>query len=326
MDPVTHLVAGMAIAITAAEYIPPGGAGLAAVLIGSLFPDLDIVLQAGGDLFYLRHHRGFSHSLLGLFLFAGIIAAMLTIVFPGVSFFALWQAAGLGYLGHILFDLGNSYGVQLLWPFTRKKITFNLLMLFDPLLLLFLSIAFLKPIIGAFAPYFAWGMTVGYLVCRYVLRVRAEKFLRQKFAKRAQKIFVTPALDSLFGWDFLVEKEEEVTYGHYRSLGSGVGLRGRLKKEKSNPVIEAALNSPLGRFFRDFTPCFHISCWRDEEHYVVRFQDLRYFFREGFLHTATVIMDRNRSLKEAVVSFYRGRRRVQLWPSREADEERQISG
>ena len=62
MDIVHHaFIGGAGFVALGAQQQELAGLGF---LAGSVFPDLDVVLMAGGKRFYLKHHQGPTHSLL----------------------------------------------------------------------------------------------------------------------------------------------------------------------------------------------------------------------------------------------------------------------
>ncbi|MCR4436627.1 MAG: metal-dependent hydrolase [Clostridiales bacterium] len=77
MDPVTHAVIGMVISKMAGDGPNISGAVSAGIIIGSVFPDIDIVLRKWGNCVYLKHHRGATHSILGLAVSAAFISLVL---------------------------------------------------------------------------------------------------------------------------------------------------------------------------------------------------------------------------------------------------------
>ena len=94
------------------------------VVVGAVagaFPDIDAIAQAFGDIAYLTQHRGITHSLLMLPLWAAAVAWLMTRCFantrgaPGAwkTFFAL-AAGGIGI--HIAGDWITQFGTMLLQP------------------------------------------------------------------------------------------------------------------------------------------------------------------------------------------------------------------
>ena len=104
---------------------------LTAAGIGGLLPDIDhggstISRQNPIISFLVRlflTHRGFTHSLLSLFIFTGILYVVAGIIGVG---FGYWIAIGfsIGYASHILLDSFNPKGVSLFFP-VKKKFSFG---------------------------------------------------------------------------------------------------------------------------------------------------------------------------------------------------------
>ncbi len=132
MDPLTHIAAGVAIS----QFVPSPSRGWAA-LTAALFavlPDLDYVLIFQDRLSYLKHHRGFTHSLLATVLFV-VIGAGLTRLVGGPRWVRPVFLIGLLVLAsHLFLDWTTSYGTQLLNPFTRAKFSLDWVFIIDPCL------------------------------------------------------------------------------------------------------------------------------------------------------------------------------------------------
>ena len=132
MDPVTHVAAGVLIS----QLLPGparGWSALAGVLFG-LLPDIDYFLIFYDRLAFIRHHRGFTHSLLALPLLA-LLGAGLGRALGGPRWFRPILVIGLAVLAsHLLLDLATSYGTQILFPLSRKRFTLDWLFIIDPYL------------------------------------------------------------------------------------------------------------------------------------------------------------------------------------------------
>ncbi len=132
MDPLTHLSAGVALS----QFVPAPSRGVAA-LAGALFavlPDLDYVLIFHNRLSYLRHHRGFSHSLVAMALFV-LAGAWLGRLLGGPRWSRPMFLIGLVVVAsHLFLDWLTSYGTQLLNPFTRAKFSLDWVFIIDPYL------------------------------------------------------------------------------------------------------------------------------------------------------------------------------------------------
>lgn len=125
----------------------------ATLLISSNLPDIDVLTRILGDQFSgLEHHRGITHSFVGLVPLSALLAL------SAISFDRLWRLrrdpsakpansiklfllAYLGGLGHILLDWTNSYGVRPLLPFSGRWFYGDLIFIADPWIWLILGFA-----------------------------------------------------------------------------------------------------------------------------------------------------------------------------------------
>lgn len=132
MDPLTHVATGVALS----QFVSApsrGWAALAGVLF-ALLPDVDYVLRFNNPLAYMKHHRGFSHSLIALLLFV-IVGAGLGRLIGGPRWFKPLIIIGFLVLAsHLFLDWITSYGTQLLNPFTRAKFSLDWVFIIDPYL------------------------------------------------------------------------------------------------------------------------------------------------------------------------------------------------
>ena len=119
MDPLTHLATG----VICSQLLPAPSRWWAA-LAGAIFavlPDVDYFFIFWDRLAFIRYHRGFTHSLLALPLFA-LAGALLGRYLGGDRWFKPLFILGLAALGsHLLLDLATSYGTQVLSPFSRRR-------------------------------------------------------------------------------------------------------------------------------------------------------------------------------------------------------------
>ncbi len=144
MEPVTHALSGAVMACALPRscrrwWFPLWAAAVAAS------PDLD-VLFVHNPLQYIEYHRGITHSLVGGAVLA-LLAALLCLLLArrkkaappdtsGWSLPAIWGFACLLILQHIWLDCMNSYGTQVLLPFSDYRVRWNALFIVDLLLLL----------------------------------------------------------------------------------------------------------------------------------------------------------------------------------------------
>ena len=100
-------------------------------LIGSVFPDLDVLFMFLGKRFYLKHHQSITHSLLLMILYAAIIALFISSLLGApFSWEAFWGAL-TGLLVHILLDLLNTFRISLFLPLSRKRYSLDAVFFID---------------------------------------------------------------------------------------------------------------------------------------------------------------------------------------------------
>lgn len=128
MDTLTHALSGALLARVVAPHLPQGSAPTLrrALLVGALsaaFPDSDVVINLVGDqLTYLNLHRGVTHSLILLPLWALLLAVLFTRLDPERSHrrgYFILALAGIAI--HIAGDVITTYGTQILAPFSSWK-------------------------------------------------------------------------------------------------------------------------------------------------------------------------------------------------------------
>lgn len=300
MDPVTHAALGMTISKITGNGINASDPASMGIIIGSVFPDIDILLQKWGDYVYLKNHRCASHSFIGLVVSAAFISAVLSLVYPGSSFFNTFLWSLLGCLSHSLVDTFNSYGAKLLWPICKKKFSLSLLIIFDPVFIVALTCyIFTKGSIQ----YVFLAIFAIYLVLRAWTRKRIERELKRKFGSSFLKISILPSMTGLFRWHFVLQGEDCNIVGEKNVLKNSITVVKKLYKLQDEE-LDKILFSPVGEFFSEFTPLFHIACEKAEGITRYVFIDLRYYIRNNFLHHAVLEIDDNQGVTRETFNPY----------------------
>jgi len=140
VDNLTHSLVGLAAAKAGLERQSPY-ATFVCVAAANL-PDIDIVALARGPAFYLQHHRGITHSIVGVLVLAFAFPLLFT------AFVRVWARLGgreprarlkgllvcslLLTVSHPLLDWTNSYGVRPLLPWDGRWFYGDLLFVIDP--------------------------------------------------------------------------------------------------------------------------------------------------------------------------------------------------
>jgi inner membrane protein len=154
MDPLTHLVTG----VICSQVLPAPSRWWAAAAgaIFAVLPDVDYFFIYWDRLAFIRYHRGFTHSLVAVPLFA-LAGALLGRALGGPRWFKPLFILGIVVLlSHLLLDLATSYGTQLLSPFSRRRFSLDWIFIIDP----YFTALLLAGAIAALAlP--LWGFRVG---------------------------------------------------------------------------------------------------------------------------------------------------------------------
>jgi membrane-bound metal-dependent hydrolase YbcI (DUF457 family) len=132
VDPVTHAASG---ALLARLFkLPAAGWGVLAGVILATLPDLDYVLVFWDRLAYLRHHRGVTHSIWAVPLFAWLGAAAGRWRGGRAWFKPLFWLGIAAMTTHLILDLATSFGTQIFSPISNRRYTLDWVFIIDPYL------------------------------------------------------------------------------------------------------------------------------------------------------------------------------------------------
>lgn len=119
-------------------------------------PDIDVFSRFGGSAFGFNHHRGFTHSFLGVPLVAAAVVALMYGIWrlrgrrtgnPNLPprWALLFAYACLAGLSHILLDFTNNYGVRPFWPFSERWYSWDIIFIVEPVLLVVMALGLMLP-------------------------------------------------------------------------------------------------------------------------------------------------------------------------------------
>ena len=193
---------------------------MAAGFVAAAAPDLDVVVSHISPLAYLYHHRGVTHSLLMLPLWAVALALLCAVLIKRDS--SRWRAyAGviaLGIAAHIVGDLITSFGTIVFAPVSHARYAWSTTFIID---LWFSGIIVLGLIASwrwraARAPAVAaCCVLAGYVGFQYVQQHRAREFGEQYALAagiREPKVSALPRPVSPFNWMVVVEDRDRYHY------------------------------------------------------------------------------------------------------------------
>jgi membrane-bound metal-dependent hydrolase YbcI (DUF457 family) len=131
VDPISHALLGRALNCLDVKQRAGRGA-VAAFVLGSLAPDLDIGLVSQGWDIYLHYHQMGTHTIAASPVLAGATAVLVRVFARGSSVLRLFVAALAGVLiGHLSFDLMSGSDMRLLAPVSYRVFAPHLLAMAD---------------------------------------------------------------------------------------------------------------------------------------------------------------------------------------------------
>ncbi|HJR06248.1 MAG TPA: metal-dependent hydrolase [Pyrinomonadaceae bacterium] len=147
MDNLTHTLIGLAAAKAGLERLSKGATVVC--MLAANAPDADILAAFGGSWFYLKHHRGITHSIVGVLAIALVIPLLFYAcahIFArmrgratNVRLRGLVIASLIVSASHPLMDWTNNYGLRPLLPWSGRWFYGDLVYIVDPWLWLSLG-------------------------------------------------------------------------------------------------------------------------------------------------------------------------------------------
>ena len=274
-------------------------------------PDLDVLSGVRGRAFSWAHHRGFTHSFLGVPIDAIAVVGFVYLIWrlrgrktndPELPprWGLLLCYACLAGLSHILLDFTNNYGVRPFWPFVEKWYSWDIVFIFEPVMFLFLVLGLLVPALfslidteigargrkprGRVAASLAlFGMAALWGLRDYEHR-RAVNALAARTYQDVEPLRVSayPTWIDPFHWTGVVETPAFFALAPVDSLTPEVDPEGKMEiryKSEETPITLAARQSYLGRVYLDWAkyPITEIETLPPpQEGYIVHFEDLRF--------------------------------------------------
>jgi inner membrane protein len=283
LEPVTHFLFGAAM----------GRAGLnrktalatATLTLAAEAADLDVLSRFGGSAFGLNHHRGFTHSFLGVPLVAAVVVGFIYLLSrlrgrktrnPNLPprWGLLFAYACLAGLSHILLDLTTNYGVRPFWPFSERWYSWDIVFIVEPVLLVVLTLGLILPALfslineeigarnkgsratptGKLAATLALLAVFAYWGLRDYEHRRAVAALQSRNYQGANPLRVSayPYMTNPFRWHGVAETPNFFATMDVDSLSPEVDPEAQMQirhKPEETPVSLAAKKTYLGRVY-----------------------------------------------------------------------------
>ena len=163
MEPVTHLLTGAC--LSRAGLNRRAAYATLTMVVAAEFPDIDTLWSLRGPIEGFQHHRGITHTFLGLPFEAALIVAGVyawhrwrikraatpasgrakPLTAAPVRWGVLYGLALIALLSHLLLDYTNNYGLRPFFPFNDRWYAASIVFIVDPLMLALLLGALILP-------------------------------------------------------------------------------------------------------------------------------------------------------------------------------------
>lgn len=316
MDSGSHLLFGVTLA-GAAHLLPAvqndpalSSAALCAAVIGSQAPDLDFVLRLKGIDAYVKHHRGWTHSLPALLIWPLAIGPLTAWAFGETSHIALLFAwAMIAVVLHVLCDLTNAYGVQCLLPVRKGWQHLDSICLTDPALLLAHGAAAAGWAFGwwpaaADVCLAAWLLTAVYALWRIAHHALVVRRVKKRF-RGWMAVHVLPDL-LWHKWYYVVQTGEGFRMG--RIVGRRQLPMAELPRadDESHDCVRESRRSPKVQALLHFAKRAYVK-WQKQPDggYLVTWTDLRFWRDRDWPFRAEVRLDGQLNLIEHKLGWHK---------------------
>lgn len=156
MEPITHLMTGACLA--RAGFNRKAAYATVAMILASELPDIDVLWSVGGPVAAFQHHRGWTHTFLGIPLEAAAVVGMVWLwhrwrlkrakevkTAAPVRWGWLFGLVLLALGSHLLLDWTNNYGLRPFFPFDPRWYAGSIVFIFEPVIFVLLLGALVAP-------------------------------------------------------------------------------------------------------------------------------------------------------------------------------------
>jgi inner membrane protein len=219
LDTLTHAVSGALLARATAPRAD--GRRIAAGFLACAAPDADYLFSYAGPVEYILNHRGITHSLLLLPLWALLLAWLLaTLLREPRGWKALYGICAAALLAHIVADVITNFGTMVFAPLSDWRAAIGTTFIID---LWFSGIILAGLAASAFVPksripaIAACAVLVGYVGFQYIQKQRALAFGHAHAAGQGlanARVVAQPRPVSPFNWTVFVSDEDAHRFAH----------------------------------------------------------------------------------------------------------------
>jgi inner membrane protein len=324
MEPVTHFLTGAV--LSRSGFNRKAAYATLAMTLSAEAPDLDVLWSFKGPIAGFEHHRGWTHSFLGIPFEALIVVSVVWLVHrwrlrrnpaltttAPISWLRLYLFSVIGFLSHILLDWTNNYGVRPFAPFNSRWYSGSFVFIFEPLIFLALLAALVAPTlfglisseVGARRPAFrgrSWAIAaLAFIVAlwglRFYERNRAIDLARatEDHPKQIERATANPYPINPFRWQTVTDIPLLYRISTVNTWSNEVASSPQKDIFYKPPSTLAALEAKrswLGHVYLDWSqyPLVNEAGTDRSGLTAITFRDLRFIYDSGFLSGRTPLM------------------------------------
>jgi membrane-bound metal-dependent hydrolase YbcI (DUF457 family) len=253
----------------------------AALVLGSMLPDVDAALAPRGFDFYLRAHSSGTHSFVGAIVEALLLGGLLRARVRGSRALTLLTASWVGVLGHVFWDLADGSDIKLLRPFSDTAFGWHLVAMGDPIVLSILA--------GAVVCSWRWPQrapriaVAGLVMLGLLLAVKtvSQRWARTRYGEsmvtRTTGAFeVAPEIGGLFDWTIYDRVGNKVRAWRIDARKGTVRLAFERNDAFDSPAVATSRRLPVVRAFFEFSKIPFVRVETEGTRYLVLWSDVRY--------------------------------------------------
>ncbi|WLR51260.1 metal-dependent hydrolase [Bacillus tianshenii] len=309
MDTGTHLVIGAALGglatldPIAASHPETLNSIMLGTMIGQQAPDFDTVLKLKNNAKYIRNHRGVTHSIPAVLLWPLLITGAIYAVSPDVNLLHLWIWTFLAVFLHVFVDIFNAYGTQAIRPFSHRWVALGIINTFDPFIFFIHIAGFIIWRFGGHPGYtfiVIYLILFGYYLLRWYAKHRVVKAVKQRIPD-ATRVITSPTVRFNY-WHLAIESPDAFYVA--KAVKDDIRVLDIYDKVPvpNIPLIHEAKKDDNLSAFLSFSPVYRWEVDEYNDHYEVRFIDLRYRSKGYYPFVAVVQLDQDLN----IVSSYTG--------------------
>lgn len=309
MEPITHALSGV-VSSSLGIRQEFGSSGVIAFTTACMFPDIDSFISLMGKDLYLIHHRGLTHSVVFAPILALLLALFFSLFMKQIAFKNLFllSLAGLGL--HITFDLLNSYGTQILYPFTHKAYSFDMDIILDvwfflPLLIAVILISIFTNNQRQIAAGILVILTIGCGI-RFSQKAKAETLIKLNFYPQTEFGIIPggwKAIYSPFYWRGVVSTPKDLRIYDINTFNERVVLIGNMEIFKG--IEKYTKRSKLLKAFNRWSRFPYCKVNTDKDGLIIRCGDLRFVDKPDIFMVEVQLDNQGKAISEEF-SFKRG--------------------